>query len=153
PDSITILDLGQSPVKVLGTVNNVPGSVVGPPTAVAVTRDESLALIAVSSQIDPADSTKSRPDTKVTVVDLKSQKVLDTINAGAGAGGISLGRDGKRAYVANRMAGSVSILAIDGAKVSLLKTIDLVPAAALLSDIAVSPDGTTGVATRMADDK
>ena len=31
PDSITILDLGQSPVKVLGTVDNVPGSVVGPP--------------------------------------------------------------------------------------------------------------------------
>ena len=33
PDSITILDLGQSPVKVIGTVANVPGSVVGPPTS------------------------------------------------------------------------------------------------------------------------
>jgi hypothetical protein len=38
-------------------------------------------------------------------------------------------------------AGSVSILAIDGNKVSLVKTIDLVPAAALLSHVAVSPDG------------
>ena len=47
PDSITILDLGQSPVKVLGTVNNVPGSVVGPPTSVAITPDESLALVAI----------------------------------------------------------------------------------------------------------
>ena len=59
PDSITILDLGQSPVKVLGTVNNVPGSVVGPPTSVAITPDESLALVAASTQIDQA--TRPRP--------------------------------------------------------------------------------------------
>ena len=153
PDSITILDLGQSPVKVLGTVNNVPGSVVGPPTAVAITPDESLALIAASTQIDPADKTKTKPDTRVSVVDLKGQKVLDTINTGAGASGISLTKDGKRAYVCNRMAGSVSILAIDGNKVSLVKTINLVPAAALLSHVAVSPDGATGVVSRMGDNK
>jgi len=36
PDSITILDLGVLPVKVVGTVDNVPGSVVGPPLSVAV---------------------------------------------------------------------------------------------------------------------
>src|SRR5262249_5166819 len=46
-----------------------------------------------------------------------------------------------------------SILAIDGYKVSLVKTIDLVPAAALLSHVAVSPDGATGVATRTGDAK
>ena len=34
PDSITIIDLGASPVKVVGTVDNVPGSVVGPPLSV-----------------------------------------------------------------------------------------------------------------------
>src|SRR5262245_51669125 len=153
PDSITILDLGQSPVKVLGTVNDVPGSVVGPPTSVAVTPDESLALVAASTQIDPADQSKTKPDTKVSVVDLKGQKVLDTLNTGAGASGISLTKDGKRAYVANRMAGSISILTIDGNKVSLVKTIELVPAAALLSHVAVSPDGTTGVATRTGDGK
>jgi len=153
PDSITILDLGQSPVKVLGTVANVPGSVVGPPTSVAITPDESLALVAASTKIDPADKTKTQPDNKVSVVDLKGQKVIDTINTGAGAAGISLTKDGKRAYVANRMAGSISILAIDGNKVSLVKTIDLVPAAALLSHVAVSPDGATGVATRNGDGK
>jgi DNA-binding beta-propeller fold protein YncE len=37
--------------------------------------------------------------------------------------------------------------------VSLVKTIDLVPAAALLSHVAVSPDGATGVATRNGDGK
>ncbi len=153
PDSITILDLGQSPVKVVGTVANVPGSVVGPPTSVVVTPDEAIALIASSTMIDPADKTKTKPDDRVSVVDLKGQKVLDTLRTGAGAAGISLSKDGKRAYVANRMAGSVSILALDGNKVSLVKTVDLVPANALLSHLAVSPDGATGVATRNGDAK
>ena len=153
PDSITILDLGAQPVKVVGTISNVPGSVVGPPLSVVVTPDEALALVASSTQIDPADKTKTKPDDRVSVIDLKQKKVLDTIRTGAGAAGISLTKDGKRAYVANRMAGSVSILAIDGNKVSLVKTIDLVPAAALLSHVAVSPDGTTGVATRNGDAK
>lgn len=153
PDSVTILDLGTVPVKVVGTIANVPGSVAGPPLSVALTPDESLALVASSTVIDPADKTKTKPDNRVSVIDLKDRKVVDTLNTGAGAAGISITKDGKRAYVSNRMAGSVSILAIDGNKVSLVKTIDLVPAAALLSHVAVSPDGATGVATRNGDAK
>ena len=153
PDTVTILDLGVVPVKVVGTIANVPGSVVGPPTSVALTPDESLALVASSTIIDPADKTKTKPDNRVSVIDLKDQKVVDTLNTGAGAAGISITKDGKRAYVSNRMAGSVSILGIDGKKVTVLKTVDLVPAAALLSHVAVSPDGATGVATRNGDAK
>jgi DNA-binding beta-propeller fold protein YncE len=153
PDSVTILDLGVQPVKVLGTISNVPGSVVGPPTSVAITPDESLALVAASTQIDPADKTKTKPDDRVSVIDLKDRKVIDTIRTGAGAAGISISKDGKRAYVSNRMAGSISILSIDGKKVALVKTIELVPAAALLSHIALSPDGATAVATRNGDAK
>jgi DNA-binding beta-propeller fold protein YncE len=153
PDSITILDLSAQPVKVLATINNVPGSVVGPPLSVAITPDESIALVASSSKIDPADKTKLVPDDRVSVVDLKERKVIETINTDAGAAGISITKDGKRAYVSNRMAGTVSILAIDGKKVSLVKTIEVVPAAALLSHVAVSPDGTTAVATRNGDAK
>jgi DNA-binding beta-propeller fold protein YncE len=153
PDSITILDLSAQPVKVLATINNVPGSVVGPPLSVAITPDESIALVASSSKIDPADKTKLVPDDRVSVVDLKERKVIETINTGAGAAGISITKDGKRAYVSNRMAGTVSILAIDGKKVSLVKTVEVVPAAALLSHVAVSPDGTTAVATRNGDAK
>ncbi|MFO1083507.1 MAG: YncE family protein [Reyranellaceae bacterium] len=153
PDSVTILDLGTTPVKVVGTIANVPGSVVGPPTSVALTPDESLALVASSTIIDPADKTKTKPDNRVSVIDLKDRKVIDTLNTGAGAAGISITKDGKRAYVSNRMAGSVSLLGIDDKKVSVLKTVDLVPPAALLSHVAVSPDGATGVATRNGDAK
>jgi DNA-binding beta-propeller fold protein YncE len=153
PDSVTILDLGVLPVKVVGTIANVPGSVVGPPLSVAITPDESLALVASSTMIDPADKTKTTPDDRVSVIDLKERKVIDTIKTGKGAAGISISKDGKRAFVANRAAGSVSILSIDGKKVALVKTIDVAPAAALLSHVAVSPDGSTGVVTRNGDAK
>lgn len=153
PDSITIVDLGALPVKVLGTVSNVPGSVVGPPLSVAITPDESIALVASSSKIDPADPTKLVPDDRVTVIDLKDRKILDTLNTGPGAAGIFVTKDGKRAYVANRMAGSISILSIDGKQVKVLKTVPLMDAKTLLSHMAVSPDGSTGVVTRNGDAK
>lgn len=153
PDTITIVDLGALPVKVLGTVSNVPGSVVGPPLSVAITPDESIALVASSSKIDPADPTKLVPDDRVTVIDLKDRKILETLNTGPGAAGIFITKDGKRAYVANRTAGSISILSIDGKQVKVLKTVPLMDAKTLLSHMAVSPDGSTGVATRNGDAK
>lgn len=153
PDSVTIIDLGALPVKVLGSVSNVPGSVVGPPLSVAITPDESIALVASSSKVDPADATKLIPDDRVTVVDLKDRKVLDTVKTEPGAAGISITKDGKRAYVANRMSGSISILSIDGKQVKLVKTVPMMKADTLLSHIALSPDGTTGVVTRNGDGK
>lgn len=152
-DSVTIIDLGALPVKVLGTVDGVPGSVVGPPLSVAVTPDESLALVSSSTKFDPADPTKTVPDDRLTVVDLKDRKVIGTLRTGAGASGLSITRDGKRAYVSNRMAGSISILSIDGKQVSLLKTVPLAAAEALVSHIALTPDGKMGVVTRNGDAK
>ena len=153
PDSITIIDLGTLPVKVIGTVSDVPGSVVGPPLSVAVTPDESLALVASSSKFNPADPTKLVPDDRITVIDLKDKKVIGTVKAGAGAAGLSIAKDGKHAYVSNRTAGSISILSIDGRKVDLVKTVPLATPAALLSHIALAPDGKTGVVTRNGEGK
>src|SRR3954452_8462941 len=49
PDTITILNLGVTPPKVLGEVQG-PTSVVGPPQSVAVAPDESIALVTASSK-------------------------------------------------------------------------------------------------------
>lgn len=152
-DTVTILDLSTLPVKVVGTIADVPGSVVGPPLSVAISPDESIALVASSSKFDPADPTKLVPDDRVTVIDLKDRKILGTIRAGAGAAGLSITRDGKRAYVSNRMAGTVSILSLDGKQVALVKTVPMTTPEALLSHIALAPDGKTGVATRNGDAK
>jgi DNA-binding beta-propeller fold protein YncE len=146
PDTITILDLGTSPVKVIGTVSGVPGSVAGPPLSVVLTSDGSMALVASSTKIDPADKTKVVPDNRVTVVDLRNQKVIGQVEAGPGAAGLSLTKDGKRAYVANRGGGSITLLSLDGTQVRSVKTEVIATAADLVSHVALSPDGTTGIA-------
>jgi hypothetical protein len=46
----------------------VPTSVVGPPMSVAVSPDESLALVTRASKLHPADATKVVADDTLTVI-------------------------------------------------------------------------------------
>ena len=73
PDTVTFIDLRATPPKVLAEIE-VPNSVVGPPTNVAVSPKEDIALVASSMQIDPADPTKQIPDDRLTVIDLSPLK-------------------------------------------------------------------------------
>src|SRR5947208_3324406 len=51
-DTVTIIDLGVSPPRVVGELK-APSSVAGPPQNVALAPDESIALVAASMKIDP----------------------------------------------------------------------------------------------------
>jgi hypothetical protein len=53
-DTVSVIDLKASPPRVIGEVP-APVSVVGPPLSVAVTPDESLAIVTASNKVDPAD--------------------------------------------------------------------------------------------------
>ncbi|MGA9122037.1 MAG: YncE family protein, partial [Pseudolabrys sp.] len=53
-DTVSIIDLGATPPKVIGEVK-APASVVGPPQSVAISRDESFALVTGAFKVDPAD--------------------------------------------------------------------------------------------------
>ena len=64
PDTVTIIDLGTSPPKIVAEIN-APASVVGPPSSVAVAPDEVFALVTAATKIDPADPKKVVPDNKV----------------------------------------------------------------------------------------
>src|SRR5690349_19926466 len=66
PDTVSIIDLKSSPPKVLAEIK-APGSVIGPPLNVAVTPDESLALVTSSMKVDPADPTKQTGDNRLSV--------------------------------------------------------------------------------------
>src|SRR5262245_50462210 len=57
PDTVTVLDIGVSPPKVLGEVQ-APSSVVGVPQSVAVAKDESFAIVTSAMKVDPADPKK-----------------------------------------------------------------------------------------------
>src|SRR5689334_3878239 len=94
-DTVSVIDLKASPPRVIGEVA-APVSVVGPPLSVAVTPDESLAIVTASNKVDPADPKKQAPNDQVTVIDLKSNppRALATLTAGKGASGISINRAG-----------------------------------------------------------
>src|SRR5262249_10377662 len=71
-DSVSILDRGFWPRRVVGGVR-APASVVGPPQSVAVSRDESFALVSGAFKVDPVDPKKAVPDNKLSVIDLKTK--------------------------------------------------------------------------------
>src|SRR5207237_7050052 len=87
-----------------------PTSVVGPPLSVAITPDESLALVTAAMKIDPHDATKQVPDNRLSVLDLQASPpaVIATVETGQGPAGLSINRLGTLALVANRSEGTVS---------------------------------------------
>jgi DNA-binding beta-propeller fold protein YncE len=153
PDNIVILDMKGALPKVIGQVDNVPTSVVGPPSSVAVTPDEGLALISASTKIDPSDPTKIISDNALTVVDLKANPpaVIATLEAGAGASGISINKQGTLALVANRNDGTVSIFTISGKTVTPAGKVDTGNPKSGPNHAAISPDGKFALLTRFGD--
>ena len=152
PDTVTIIDLGVSPPKVLGEVK-APASVVGPPQSVAIAPDGSIALVTAAMKIDPADPTKTIPDDKVTVIDLKHSRpeVIATLEAGAGASGVSINPAGTLALVANRSEGTVSVFTINGNTVKAAGKIDFGAPLSAPCHVVFTPDGKTALVTRNID--
>ena len=154
PDTVTIIDLKASPPRVLAEIA-APGSVVGPPFSVALTPDESLALVGSSSKIDPNDPTKTAPDTRISVIDLKASPpaVIATLEAGKSAAGISVNRQGTLALVANRSEGTVSVFSISGKTVTPVGKVTIADEKSGTSHAAFTPDGKMALVTRDGDHK
>jgi len=154
PDTVTIIDLKTSPPRVVAEIA-APGSVVGPPFSVALTPDESLALVGSSSKIDPNDPTKTVPDTRVSVIDLKASPpaVIATLEAGKSAAGISINRQGTLALVANRSEGTVSVFSISGKTVTPVGKVTIADEKSGTSHATFTPDGKMALVTRDGDHK
>jgi len=154
PDTVSIIDLNVSPPKLVAEIK-APTSVVGPPSSVAVTPDESLALVTAATKLDPADPKKTVPDNKVSVIDLKVSPpaVVATIEAGAGAAGIAVNRAGNLVLVANRSEGTISAFTLSGKTLTPAGKIQLGDAKSGPSAVAFTPDGKTALVTRDGDNK
>jgi DNA-binding beta-propeller fold protein YncE len=152
PDTIAIIDLNQRPPVLLHHVE-VPTSVVGPPLSVAITPDERLALITGAMRVDPSEPKKQVADKALTVVDLQASApaVVARLEAGLGAAGVSITRDGRLALVANRNEGTVSVFRITGKTVTKIDTVALGAADAGVSHVAISPDGRKALVSRDGD--
>jgi DNA-binding beta-propeller fold protein YncE len=152
PDTVTILDIGVSPPKVLGEVQ-APSSVVGVPQSVAVSKDESFAIVTSAMKVDPADPKKTTPDDRISVIDLKANPpaVTQTLQAGAGVTGVSISPSGTLALTANRNDGSVSIFTISGKTLTAAGKLDLGNKTSGPSHVAFLPDGKSAILTRDGD--
>jgi DNA-binding beta-propeller fold protein YncE len=152
PDNVTIIDLGVTPPKVVGPLD-APGSVVGPPQSVAVAPDESIALVAASTKIDPSDPKKTVPDNRLSVIDLKASPpaVIATLELGVSPAGVSFSPDGKLVLVTNRGEGTVSILTVNGKTLTPTGKIQLGDAKSGPSHVAFLPDGKRALVTRDGD--
>jgi DNA-binding beta-propeller fold protein YncE len=154
PDTATIIDLKVSPPRVIAEIP-VPGSVVGPPFSVALTPDESLALVTSSTKVDPNDPTKTVPDNRVSVIDLKATPpaVIATLEAGKSPAGVSINRQGTLALVANRSEGTVSVYTIQGKTVTPAGKVTIADEKSGTSHAAITPDGKMALVTRDGDNK
>ena len=152
PDTVAVIEIGTFPPKVIAEFET-PASVVGPPLSVAVTPDESLALVTAAMRIDPADPKKQAPDDRLTVIDLKASPpaVIAKLAAGKGAAGLSINRKGDLALVANRSEGTVSVFSIAGKNVTKTDTIAIGDAKSGPSHVAITPDGGMALVTRDGD--
>lgn len=80
------------------------------PAQVGFTPDSRLLLVA-------NQGTAKRPGKSVSVIDLRTFNAVATVETGSGAHGVVVGRDGRRAFVTNTYANTVSVLDLGDRKV------------------------------------
>jgi DNA-binding beta-propeller fold protein YncE len=124
-------------------------SIVGPPTNIAITSDQRLALIANSlhSEAVPGGGWKTTPSDELFAVDLTARppQLISTVKVGRQPSGIAINRAGTLALIANRDSKSITVLAIKGREVTVQDTVDMTDAAGA---VAITPDGRRAVATK-----
>jgi DNA-binding beta-propeller fold protein YncE len=148
PDTVSILDLNADPPRLVAELN-APGGWSAPPQSVAVTPDESLALVTGSAKLDPANPTRTVFNDDLSVIDLKASPpaVIATLKTGRRAAGVSINRAGTMALVGNRAEGTVSVFTISGRTVTPAGKIDLGAPDSEPSLPVFTPDGRTALVT------
>ncbi len=147
PDGLTILDFAQFPPKVT-RVSDVSNSVLGPPSNLALTPDNKYLLVASSIVIDPSNKDGYSPDNRVQLLDLTADpiNVVDVVEVGKQPSGMCVSADGKLALVANRAANTISVIRIDGDKLTHLGEVVVCDEGDNPSDVDITPDGRTALA-------
>jgi DNA-binding beta-propeller fold protein YncE len=148
PDSLTLIDFSRFP-PVTVDVMDVPNTVIGPPSNIAISPDGKVALVANSIRMEPPGGTKYVPESYVHVVDLsvRPPRVAGRVNTDLQPSGVSFTPDGKLALVANRASGTISVLAVDGTSVRLAQSVKVCEPSDQVSDVAVSPNGKLALAS------
>lgn len=153
-DTVQVLDIGTDPLapRVLSTLQ-LDNTIAGPPTNLAITPGETLALVANSLKVVEENGVRKQvPDNRLFVIDLTTTppSLLDTLQVGKQPSGLSINRAGTLALVANRADNSVSVLRIAGKKVT---PIDTVAMGDSVAHVRFTPDGKRALAAKFPSHK
>lgn len=148
-DTVSIVDIGTDPLapRIIASLP-LQNSIFGPPVNLAITPDQSLALVANSmNQTQDGAAWKPVPDDKIYVIDLTTDppKLIETITGGKQPSGLSINRAGTLALVANRNSNDITILRIAGKKVSVVGS---VPMGEQVAHVVFTPDGKRALAAK-----
>ena len=149
-DTIMVVDLTsrESP-RILASFP-LMNSIFGPPTNLAITPDERLALVANSlNWVQDGVAWKPAPDNKLYVFDLKANPPVHiaTVEVGRQPSGLAINARGDLALITNRADKSISVVSIQGEDVKL---VDTVPMGDEVAAVAITPDGKRALAVKFA---
>jgi DNA-binding beta-propeller fold protein YncE len=152
-DEVVIVDIKNRESPKIVAILQLMNTVIGPPTNLAITPNETLALVANSLNYQP-DGTgwKPVPDNKIYVIDLTAAppKLVTTLEVGKQPSGMAINRAGDLALVASRADNSVVVLTIKDKEVKVAQTISL---GDTVSAVAITPDGKHALVTKHAANK
>ncbi len=148
--SMSIVDIGANGPRVRATIP-APNSIFGPPTNLQVTPNDKLALVAEAVKLNE-DNSKFVPSDKLHVIDLEANppRIIDSVTVGLQPSGLSISPDGKLVLVANRGETSVSVLSIEGKKVTMLGKVDTKEQVA---HVTFFPDGKRAIINKSTSNK
>jgi DNA-binding beta-propeller fold protein YncE len=141
-DVVSVIDIGDDPANPR-IIADLPlmNSVFGPPTNLAITPDESLALIANAMDwTQDYSGWKPSPHNQIHVVDLTLDppQAINTLTVGRQPSGLAISRNGKMALVAYRADDAIGVLEIDGKSVRLVQTLEM---GEQVAAVAITPAG------------
>lgn len=148
--SVSLIDIsGKTPM--LKVTLPIMNSIFGPPTNLAISPDETLALVAEAVKLNE-DASKFVPSDQVHVIDLTANppNEIGSITVGKQPSGMAIHPSGKMALVANRAETSLSILSIQGKTVKYVGNVDTRDGA---THVVFTPDGKRALATKFTSNK
>ncbi|MBV9249506.1 MAG: hypothetical protein JO227_09730 [Acetobacteraceae bacterium] len=152
-DTVTLIDVSRYPPRITATIE-APGSVVGPPGAIWIAKDESWAIVTSATKADPQGKSGISPDDRVSVIDLTSKPpgVVQNLTSGLGATQVRVSPDGTLALIANRAEGTVSVFTVKDKRLTPAGKLDTGNKGSLPSAV-VFVDDKTALLTRGGDNQ
>ena len=152
-DAVLIVDLAKPEDPKIVASLPLENSIVGPPVNLDIAPNGSIALVADSMTVAEDNGVRKMvPTDKLFVIDMKANppKLVDTLTLGKQPSGLSFSPKGDIALVCNRADGTISVLKIDGTKVTQTGTVTV---SAGVSQVVFTPDGKHALAVRSPDNK